>query len=255
MRMYWLKIVLGACIVFALGMAIRAVFRAAKTRVRAVARSSDPISIPLAFVPFRLEGERLGTFDRAVLIRKSPKQVTSIRLAVKLTDSAATARLSGCDLLARLTPGRRSHGVEFDNAEFACVKGDSVAGHGAERFGEVGFEPGDLTLALYLPSDVARDLRQGGTDAERGQPPMPPEPPSPPDPGEVARARGDSIAAAAERLSDSITEAVARLTDSLVRAGGVRRDSIARAVHRRADSVRARALHVRDSIRAADRPR
>ena len=245
MRTYWLKIAIGALAVFAVGMAFRAAFLAVKARVRAVARSSDPISIPLAFVPFRLEGERLGTFDRAVLIRKSPKQVSSIRLGVKLTDSAASSRLSGCDLLAHLTPDRHGPGVEFNDAEFTCVKGDSVAAHGAERFGEVGFEPGDFSLALYVPSDVARDLRREWSSGSH------------PDPAEAARAEaiGDSIAAAAERMGDSIGEAAARFGDSMSRVGELRGDSIAKAARRHADSVRRNARHLRDSLRALHGPR
>lgn len=246
MRTYWLKIVLGALAVFAVGMAFRAAFLSVKAKVKEVAQSSDPITIPLAFVPFRLEGMRLGTFDHAVLIRKSPKQVSSIRLGVKLTDSSASSRLTGCDLLAHLTPdqpdrpGRHGPRVEFDDADFTCVKGDSVEAHGAERFGEVGFEPGNFNLALYLPSDVARDLRREWSSGSHR------------DQGEAARAEamGDSIAAAAERMGDSISEATSRMGDSLSRAGALRGDSIARAARRYADSVRGNAQHLRDSLRS-----
>jgi hypothetical protein len=241
MRTYWLKIALGALAVFAVGMAFRAAFLTVKAKVRKVAQSSDPITIPLAFVPFRLEGVRLGTFDQAVLIRKSPKQVSSVRLGVKLTDSTASGRLSGCDLLARLTPDRRTKGgVDFNDAEFACVRGDSVEAHGAERLGEVGFEPGDFSLALYVPSDVARDLRREWSSGSH------------PDSGEGARAEamGDSIAAAAERMGDSISEAASRFGDSMGRVGALRGDSIAKAARRHADSVRRNAHHLRDSLRA-----
>jgi hypothetical protein len=240
MRTYWLKIVLGALAVFAVGMGLRAAFLTVRSRVKAVAESSEPISIPLAFVPFQLDGDRLGTFDRLVLIRKSPKQVASVRLGVKLTDSAASARLSGCDLLARVRPNQRGAGAEFTDAEFACVKGDSVAAHGAERFGEVGFEPGDFSLALYVPADVARDLRREWSHGRAHG-----------DPGAI----GDSIAAAAERMGDSISEAAGRLGDSMARLGEIRGDSIADAARQQADSARARARHLRDSLRAAHRRR
>jgi hypothetical protein len=249
MRTYWLKIALGAFAVFAVGMALRAAFLVVRARVREVARTSDPITIPLAFVPFRLEGARLGTFDQAVLIRKSPRQISSVRLGVKLTDSTASSRLSDCDLLAHFSPDR--HGpadgpaVEFNDAEFSCVKGDSVEAHGAERFGEVGFEPGGLSLALYVPSDVARNLRREWSsglhfDAEQGA---------------NGEAMGDSIAAAAERMGDSISEAAARFGDSMARVGQLRGDSIARAARRHADSMRKNAHHLRDSLRALHGPR
>jgi hypothetical protein len=236
MRNYWLKIVLGALAVFAVGMALRAAFIAVKAKVKAVAESSAPISIPLAFVPFRLDGDRLGTFDRAVLIRKSPREVSAVRLAVKLSDSAAAARLNGCDLLARPSPSRHGQGAEFTDADFSCVKGDSVAAHGAERFGEVGFEPGNLSLALYVPADVARDLRREWSHRRA-------------DVG--AEAAADSIAAAAERMGDSIGEAAARFGDSVARVNERRGDSMANAARQHSDSVRQRARHLRDSLRAA----
>jgi hypothetical protein len=237
MRNYWFKIVLGALAVFAVGMVLRAAFLSTRARVKAIAGSTVPISIPLAFVPFRLDGDRLGTFDRAVLIRKSPRQVSGLRLGVKLSDSAAAARLSGCDLLAKFGPERGGGGAEFADANFACVKGDSVVAHGAERFGEVGFEPGSFSVALYVPAEVARNLRHEMVQNMDIR-------------AEVA---GDSIAAAAERMGDSIGEAAARFGDSVARVQQLRGDSLREAAMRTADSARARARHLRDSLRAASR--
>jgi len=234
MRNYWLKIILGAFAVFAVGMGLRAAYLATKDRVTAIAQSSAPITIPLAFVPFQLDGDRLGTFDHAILIRKSPKHISGVRLGVKLPDSPGWARLAGCDLLANFKPAKKS-GAEFSDAEFACVKGDSAAAHGAERFGDVGFEPGGLNLALYVPKDVAHRLRNEmmhGVDVH-------------------ADVAADSIAEAAERMGDSIGEAAARMGDSIARVHELRADSIRDAALRQADSVRERAIRMRDSVRAA----
>jgi len=234
MRNYWLKIILGAFAIFGVGMGLRAAFVATKSRVSAIANSSAPITIPLAFVPFQLNGDRLGTFDHAILIRKSPKQITGVRLGVKLADSTGAARLAGCDLLAHFKPAKKT-GAEFSDADFVCVKGDSAAAHGAERFGDVGFEPGGLNLALYVPKDVAHRLRNEmmhGVDVH-------------------ADIAADSIADAAERMGDSIGEAAARMGDSIARLHELRADSIRDAALRQADSVRERALHLRDSARAA----
>jgi hypothetical protein len=238
MRNYWLKIILGAFAVFGVGMALRAAYLATKDRVRAIANSSAPITIPLAFVPFQLDGDRLGTFDHAVLIRKSPKQITGVKLGVKLSDSSDMARLAGCDLLAHFKPAKKT-GAEFSDADFVCVKGDSAAAHGAERFGDVGFEPGGLNLALYVPHDVARRLRNNmiqGVDVH-------------------ADVAGDSIAEAAARMGDSIGDAAARMGDSIAQASEARADSIRDAALRKADSARLRAHHLRDSVRAAHQPR
>jgi hypothetical protein len=234
MRNYWLKIILGAFAVFAVGMALRAAYLATKNRVRAIANSNAPITIPLAFVPFQLNGDRLGTFDHAILIRKSPKQITGVRLGVKLSDSTDMARLAGCDLLAHFKSAKKT-GAEFSDADFVCVKGDSATAHGAERFGDVGFEPGGLSLALYVPSDVARRLRNEmihGVDVH-------------------ADIAADSIAEAAERMGDSIGEAAARMGDSIARVNEMRADSIRDGALHKADSARQRAYRLRDSVRAA----
>jgi len=234
MRAYWLRIALGALGIFAVGMLLIAVARRAITRAKTVAESSDPITIPLVLVPFRLDGNRLGTFDRAVLIRKSPKEVTALDLAVTLTDSASAARLADCALLARLRT-RHKGGVEFSDADFTCVSPDSAAAHGAERFGEVAFEPGHLTVPLFVPAEVAQHFRRDMADI----------------PAEAASDAADSIADAAGRMADSIGDAASRAADSIATLHEHRADSIREAALHRADSVRRQAARLRDSIRAA----
>jgi hypothetical protein len=233
MRTYWIKIVLGALGVFAVGMVLITITRHGIAKAKRVAESSDPISIPLAFVPFRLGGDRLGTFDRAVLIRKSPKEVTAIDLAVTLTDSASAGRLADCSLFARLLQ-EQYRGVEFSDADFTCLSPDSAAAHGAERFGQVAFEPGHLTVPLFVPAEVAHRLRQG-TEIH----------------AETASDAADSIADAADRMADSIGEAASRSADSIATLHEHRADSIRERALRRADSVRRQAARLRDSIRAA----
>ena len=234
MRTYWIKIVLGALGVFAVGMVLITITRHGITKAKRVAESSDPIRIPLAFVPFRLGGNRLGTFDRAVLIRKSPKEVTALDLAVTLTDSASAGRLAGCGLFARLLQ-EQHRGVEFSDADFTCLSPDSAAAHGAERFGEVTFEPGHLTLPLFVPAEVARRLRKGMAEIH----------------AETASDTADSIADAADRMADSISEAASRAADSIATLHEHRADSIRERALRKADSVRRQAARLRDSIRAA----
>jgi len=241
MRTYWIRIALGALGVFAVGMALIFVARKVIAKVRTVAETSDPITLPLAFVPFRLDGSRLGTFDRAVLIRKSPKEVSALNLSVKLVDSASAARLAGCALLARFTPRPKGGGSEFTDADFACVKPDSAAAAGAELFGEVAFEPGGLTLPLFVPADVASHFRRDMVDIQVDV-----------SADSITRA-ADSIADAAGRVGDSMGEAASRMADSISALHEHRADSIREAALRMADSMRRRARLLRDSIRSAVR--
>lgn len=223
MRNYWIRIVLGALGVFAAGMALIFVARRVIAKARTVAQTSNPITIPLAFVPFRLDGSRLGTFDRAVLIRKSPKEMSALHLSVKLADSAGAARLAGCGLLARFTERRTGGGAVLTDADFTCVKPDSVAPPGAEPFGRVVFQPGDLTAPLFVPADVARRLR-----------------------GDLVDIRVDASVDSITGAADSVADAAGRAADSMGEA-----DSIREAALRMADSMRRRAHLLRDSIRAS----
>jgi len=239
MRNYWIRIVLGALGVFAVGMAIIFVARKVIAKAKTVAESSDPIAIPLAFLPFRLDGSQLGTFDRAVLMRKSPKEVSALHMSVRLADSAGAARLTGCGLLARFTERPGGNGAVLTDADFTCVKPDSVAPAGAERFGRVVFHPGDLTLPLFVPADVAQRLRGVKIDIRVDAA------------ADSLSQAADSIADAAGRAADSMGEAASRMADSISSLHERQADSIREAALRMADSMRQRAHVLRDSIRAS----
>src|SRR6476661_4234220 len=228
MRNYWIRIALGALGVFAVGMVVVAIVRRLATTVKTVAESSDPITIPLAFVPFRVDGDRLGTFDQAVLIRKSPKKVTALELGVKLEDSASVRRLDDCVLLARFATKAAGGDVEFNDADFACLRPDSATALGAKPFGHVAFEPGGRTVALFVPAEVASHFRREMMSSD-------------------ARDAADSIADAAERMADSITEAASRTADSVAAFHEHRANSVRDAALRHADSVRDLALRRADS--------
>jgi hypothetical protein len=237
MRNYWFKIVLGAVGVFAVGMLLIVIARHVIAKGKAVAESSDPVTIPLAFVPFRVDGSRLGTFDQAVLVRKSPRQVTALNLGVKLGDSVTAVRFEGCVLLAKFLeqppPAAKRHaGAELNDVDFTCIRADSATALGATPFGHVTLGPGGQQVPLFVPAEVAERLRHDMLDH---------------DGGDVA----DSIAEAAGQTAESIGEAASRMADSLSTYHERRADSIREAALRRADSVRNTALRQADSVRRA----
>jgi len=225
MRTYWLRIVLGALGIFAVGMLIVTAVRATRSRVRSVAQTSDPITIPLPFVPFRLDGERLGTFQRVVINRNAPKDLRSVDLHVDLGSTAATERVQRCKgILAELHDNAGGEGKTFTDAQFACVLDDSALTP-LEQFGEVHFVPGDHTSPLLVPPEVAAELRREMIQmrARRGD--------------DSLATRAESIAAEAERMADSIGEAAGRVADSITQFHERRADSIRRAALHRADSA------------------
>jgi hypothetical protein len=225
MRTYWLRIVLGALGIFAVGMVVLTAVRATRSRVRSVAQTSDPITIPLPFVPFRIDGTRVGTFQRIVLNRDAPEDLRSVDLHVDLGDLAAVERIQQCKgILADLKHNAGAHGAALTDARFACVHDDSVQAQ-LEQFGQVHVVPGDRTVPLLVPPDMAAELRREMIQmrARRGD--------------DSLAVRAESIATEAERTADSIGEAASHLADSITQFHERRADSIRRSALRRADSA------------------
>ena len=109
MRNYWMRIALGALAIFIVGMLGLSLVRRGIGSVRGVVQGSGPISIPLAFIPFQLNGDKLGSLERVTLEREAPNHVTRVELEVKLSDSVLARGLEGCRLAANLesqSPGR-----------------------------------------------------------------------------------------------------------------------------------------------------
>ncbi len=243
MRTYWLRILLGALAVFAIGMIGVSLARRTKERVTAVVTGSGPLSIPLPFVPFELAGNRLGRLERLVVNRDAPKKVSSVDLEVKLDDSLLVQGLAGCRLAANLESDSsktgdvnfRTHRLE-DRAFFFCAKADT----GLVEFGTVKLTPGDVTVPLLVPVSLAEQLRSGNwgdhgspdsTDAiaERAE-----------SLAGRAEAAADSIAAVEERRADEARAMGSRLGDSLRAAGKLRAESLHAALRHMADSLKAR---------------
>jgi len=145
---YWLKIALGALMVFAVGMVVIVLARRSIAEIKALAQSSRPIGIPLAILPFRVDGEQLGNVRRVELLRSSPHEISGFRLMVRLRDSTGTTRLSDCTLTINDPDSFATRGG------FGCEVGDSASGH-LKRIGEVVFEPGGAVRAIFALADHA----------------------------------------------------------------------------------------------------
>ena len=226
MRNYWLKILLGALGVFAIGMLGVTLARSGIAKVNSVVEGDGPITIPLGIVPFVLAGERLGNLDHVTLHRESPTRVEAVELTVDLADSLLAEGLSGCRLVANMEGDGTKPGADIrvgprgDHPAFSCLAGDSTPADLVE-FGVAVFHPGEVEVPLLLPLDLVNELQtlDFGGDSVSG---------------------GDSMPVAGVPDADSIRAAVERQLDS----AGVHRapgDSIGPAVRRFADSIRAEA--------------
>jgi hypothetical protein len=242
MRSYWLRILLGALGVFSIGMLVVTLARRGRERVTAVVSGSGPLSVPLPFVPFELDGNKLGMVERMVVNRDAPKKVSSVDLEVKLDDSLLAQGLAGCRLAANLESDSAAHGHGDVNvhmnrpdhgAFFFCASSDSAL----VPFGTVTLQPGGVTVPLLVRQSLAETL-QSGRWADDG------------DSSDVVAERAEALADSMEATADSIAEVQAaqvanrpvrsHLGDSLRAAGRRRADSLQQALGRMADSLRAR---------------
>jgi hypothetical protein len=257
MRNYWLKILLGALAIFAVGMIGVTLARRGIAGVERVVVSDQPLTIPLALVPFELQGERLGKLDHVTLFRKSPQEVTAVELEVNLADSLVARGLAGCRLVANVET-RGDSGIDIRvgpraSTVFYCAGPDDSTTADLLEYGHAKLQPGDIQIPLLLPRDLVKELQH--LDFGKGGPATSAEQADSMD--EANQDRADSIEAAVQRAlersgeqrrhtMDSLKASVRRLGDSL-RAVGLHQAELGR---RQADSARRAAARVADSAAA-----
>ena len=230
MRNYWLRIALGAAAIFTVGMIGVSLARQGAGHVRGVVEGSGPISLPLAFIPFKLHGQKLGNVSRVIVLRDAPKQVSAVELQVKLRDSVIARGLEGCRLVANFDADHDLQGERHAfPGVFSCVQaGDSALGF--QEFGRAIFQPGNVSVPLLLPNDVVDDLKAG----DLGDQP-------------------DSVDQAVEAAAESISAEAEALADSIATAAESRADSIEAHSRKLIDSLREEGLRRADSARRATR--
>lgn len=227
MRTYWLKIILGALAIFAVGMLVVTGIRRASHGVREITEGSGNITIPLPFgiLPFKVDGERLGSIERVTLERSAPKVITSLRLVAKLDSGISPERLDGCTLA-----GHRVTELD-ETSTFECLRTDSAAA--VAPVADAGAASGDSGGAGVTVSaaPAAPALEPFGVVVVNDR-----EIPLMLTPADVAefqdRPSPDQPVGAID--TDSLTEAINRHVDSAMRTA----DSAVRQATRMADSIR-----------------
>ena len=210
MQRYWGRIALGALAVFCVGMIVITMARHGLAKVEALAKSDRPIGIPLALLPFRLEGGEIGTVRRLELLRSSPKTVTGIRLTVRLQDSSEVANLERCAVT--LHDPQAFGGRDG----FVCSSAADSAAEHLQQVGELVLEPGGQVRAILAPARHAAQWRRGFYD--------------------TAAAKAELAGLKAERLADSTARAVVIRADSSRAIIDIRGDSAHSLLQLQADS-------------------
>jgi hypothetical protein len=158
MRRYWIKIVLGALAIFLVGYAVYAGMRSQVNRFRAMKDSDGPIDIPLAFVPFSLEGTRLGTFRRVRIMRDAPNSVSGVYLRVRLSDAAPVESLESC---SRVAVTDQTTDFDVSRLTFQCLD-STTSDSGLIEFGEIEFDPphgARFSVPLLLTEVTVNEMR------------------------------------------------------------------------------------------------
>jgi len=188
MRNYWLKIALGALAIFAVGMIISKGIGKGREAVHDVADGVGPISIPVpGFVPFSLDGVRLGSVRRITMYRSAPKLPSGFAVSVQLADSVPSERLARCIIL--LDANENGAGTSFNiNAKtaFRCLTAADTAGKDLVAFGTIRLRSRPDSFAVVVPRSVIRDLQREASDT-----------------AQVSPASGDSIRASVKHAVDS----------------------------------------------------
>jgi hypothetical protein len=203
MRNYWIRIGLGALGVFAAGLVIVTVVKHGKKALNAKLESSDPITLPLAFLPFKVDQKELGTFSQVIIMRSDPKHVSGLHLMIDLKQPGAEDRFKNCTLVSDLSVETKGKKFDVQNGSFRCVT--DTAGMKLVSFGDIMFHPAGSMRPFLIPADVAEHLRSHAIDIDiSGK-------------SDSVTRMADSLAAMAESLSmnaESMRVRVQRVVDS-----------------------------------------
>ena len=209
MRGYWLRIALGAAVVFAVGMLIVSAFDAGRRNVEAVVEGTGPITVPLAFIPLNLDGERLGTFRRVTIYRDSLQNPTRIEATVSMGDTTSLSRLAGCviaidsaDLQGNVRPNH-----------YRCLTAGDTAGSDLVTFGDLLIRHRTERFPLYAPREQVEEVTSSfGPSVSASD-----------------SAAGDSLEREEHRV-EALADSMAEAAESLHQAEMERIDSIRRSV-------------------------
>lgn len=157
MGKYWLKIGLGAALIFGVGMAIISAGR----HVRHTVESNKDITIPLGgFIPFKLDGVEVGKLRSLTIHRSEARSISGFGVSMRMSDSSMFEKLRECRFSVT-DPANID-----ERTTFFCLKSDS----GYREFGEIRMSlriPGGtqtLVQPLLLPESAISSLQRRGSD-------------------------------------------------------------------------------------------
>jgi hypothetical protein len=156
MRNMWLRIGLGAGVVFLAGMFAISLGRQVKAQVTSAIHDGGRVSVPLALLPFQVGHDKVGSIRQIDVQRNGPSQSKRINIQVRMKEQGWADKYADCLFK-----------VDAPDAGglFACIPEGSSEAEGLVQIGEIRMEPGDLTRPLVL----SRDKAGGWSDQQDGK--------------------------------------------------------------------------------------
>ena len=139
MRKLFIRIGLGAAGVFVVGMFLVSLGRQVKSAAASAIRDGGRVQVPLAFVPFHLDGLKVGNVKTVQVERIGPERHKRLNLVVNLKGVDAD-QIGDCVI----TIGRGHDGL-FDCESATTADLDQLV-----QIGEIRFEPGGVTRPIML---------------------------------------------------------------------------------------------------------
>jgi len=152
MNRYWLRIALGALLVFVLGVSAMAAVKKGKAEVgQLLATAGIRIPQQLAHLKFRFEGRPIGEVSGIDILRTGPDDPGRVSIRVDLTEAGDIELVRECTL----TTDDLAHTDK--RLGFRCADRAELTADDLVRSGEVTFEPGSVTRPLLL---LRRDVER-----------------------------------------------------------------------------------------------
>lgn len=151
MRSLWLRIGVGAGLVFGVGMMFLTLGRQVKAQVASAIEHGGRVPVPLAMLPVRVDQNKVGQIKR-IDVNKDGAGARTIHVVATMKDGVDRDWLSQCLLL-----------VDGDNAGggfFSCVPAGGAEAQGLVTIGEVSFDPDGLTRPIVVQQEVAQRVFQ-----------------------------------------------------------------------------------------------
>jgi len=151
MHKLWIRIGLGAALVFASGMFVVTLGRQVKQSVMGTMEHGGRFSVPLSILPFEVDNDKVGSIQ-SVDVERAGRHVKHIKFIVKLSDPD---RLSSFENCLFGIDGPRRDGL------FTCIPEGSDDAENYVTVGEVRIEPSGMVRPLVLAKDDAGDWFDG----------------------------------------------------------------------------------------------